>query len=981
MSVLHHLALQCEALVILLQETHCTSVERLDLPSYHLAGFSLSRKHGLATFVHERLKWILIDQSPPTSEIEWVCVDVDNYKIVNVYKPPPTRMQASDLPAFPHPCLYAGDFNCHHVDWGYNNNNPDGECLAGWASANNFTLLYSPKEAASFHSGRWKTDTNPDLAFASVDLDSRLPDRRILGKFPRSQHRPSLISPPKLAHPKPSKPVKRWNFRKANWDHYSNLTNKLAKSIPPPESQNIDQVYQCFCKVISTAAKKCIPRGRRSNHIPCWDAECEDLYQHFLQSPGGPDSDRAATALLTRLDGKRRNRWSETVRSIDFSHSSQLAWNTINNLTGRSRQSPRQCPVSADAIASQLVKNGKYEGVNRRSSRLVLQEVSDLWRADPLHPANVSGSFSHREFAAALQHLKPGKAPGPDSICPELIIHAGASLKSWLRGFLSSCLHHLKIPKIWRRALVVAVPKPSKPVEDPKSYRPISLLCVPYKILERLIYARVEPLIDPLLPREQAGFRRGRSTADQVTLLTQSIENAFEAKKKAGAVFIDLTAAYDTVWHRGLTCKLLRLLPDKHIVRMIMELIRNRSFTLTTGDSKPSRLRRLRNGVPQGSVLAPLLFNIYTYDIPSITSKKFAYADDLAILHTSGEWKELERTLSQDMTTLSEYLQTWRLKLSHTKTVTAAFHLHNREAKRELKVCNIGKTLPFCPVPTYLGVKLDRSLTYRPHLEALRKKLSARVSLLRRLAGTGWGASAKTLRTAALSLVYSTAEYCAPVWCRSVHIRLIDSVINDALRIVTGCLRPTPSVYLPVLSGIQPAELRRQEATISLANRSSLDPDHILHGQFHESQDVCRERLKSRRSFVPAARKLLDSLSEMDVRAAEWTNTKWDMEYSANALSLHAFIPKASSRPLGMGLPRAAWVKLNRLRSGVGRFCSSMYKWGLAPLANCECGASEQTADHIISQCPIHRAPRGMFGLMILDDETRCWLKSLTVSI
>ena len=103
MSVLRHLALQCEALVILLQETHCTSVERLDLPSYHLAGFSLSRKHRLATFVHERLKRILIDQSPPTLEIEWVCVDVDNYKIVNVYKPPSTRMQASDLPAFPIP--------------------------------------------------------------------------------------------------------------------------------------------------------------------------------------------------------------------------------------------------------------------------------------------------------------------------------------------------------------------------------------------------------------------------------------------------------------------------------------------------------------------------------------------------------------------------------------------------------------------------------------------------------------------------------------------------------------------------------------------------------------------------------------------------------------------------------------------------------------------------------------------------------------
>ena len=73
---------------------------------------------------------------------------------------------------------------------------------------------------------------------------------------------------------------------------------------------------------------------------------------------------------------------------------------------------------------------------------------------------------------------------------------------------------------------------------------------------------------------------------DQTVLLTQNIEDSFEAKKKAGAVFVDLVAAYDTVWHRGLTCKLLRFLPDKHMVQMISELVQNRSFTLTTGDSK-----------------------------------------------------------------------------------------------------------------------------------------------------------------------------------------------------------------------------------------------------------------------------------------------------------------------------------------------------------------------------------------------------------
>ena len=256
----------------------------------------------------------------------------------------------------------------------------------------------------------------------------------------------------------------------------------------------------------------------------------QSVNETFLQSPQGDDSSLAATALLAKLDRKWRDSWSEAVGSIDFSHSSRKAWSILNNLTGRSRHSPRHCPVSADAIASQLVRNGKYKAVDRKSSRLVSQEVSDLWRATTPDAVNISDNFSQREFTAALQHLKSGKAPGPDSICPELILHAGFALKPWLRDFLSS---RLKFSKIWRRALVVAIPKPAKPVEDPKSYRPIFLLCVPYKILERLIYARVKPLIDPLLPKEQAGFRRGKSTVDQVVLLTQNIKDSFEAKKKA----------------------------------------------------------------------------------------------------------------------------------------------------------------------------------------------------------------------------------------------------------------------------------------------------------------------------------------------------------------------------------------------------------------------------------------------------------------
>ena len=111
-----------------------------------------------------------------------------------------------------------------------------------------------------------------------------------------------------------------------------------------------------------------------------------------------------------------------------------------------------------------------------------------------------------------------------------------------------------------------------KPVGDPKSYPSIFLLRVPYKILERFIDALVKPIIVPLPPEEQTGFQRGKSTVNQVVLLTQNIRESFEAKK-ASVVTGGLTAAHDTVWHRGFTCKLLRLLLNKHMVTMIMELL------------------------------------------------------------------------------------------------------------------------------------------------------------------------------------------------------------------------------------------------------------------------------------------------------------------------------------------------------------------------------------------------------------------------
>ena len=152
-----------------------------------------------------------------------------------------------------------------------------------------------------------------------------------------------------------------------------------------------------------------------------------------------------------------------------------------------------------------------------------------------------------------------------------------------------------------------------------------------------------------------------------------------------------------------------------------------------------SWLRRLKNGVPQRSVLAPLFFNIYTHDLPVTVARRFVYADDLAIMHSAEDWQSLEGTLTQDMATLPSVLAEWKLKLSTTKTVTVAFHLYNKEATRELKVAAEGRILPFSAEPTYLGVKLDRSVTLQTVDTWSHCARTTCVGLLRRFAGSSWG--------------------------------------------------------------------------------------------------------------------------------------------------------------------------------------------------------------------------------------------------
>jgi hypothetical protein len=159
---------------------------------------------------------------------------------------------------------------------------------------------------------------------------------------------------------------------------------------------------------------------------------------------------------------------------------------------------------------------------------------------------------------------------------------------------------------LFKRAKAISIIKPGKDGSDPAHYRPITLLIVVYKLLERLILQCIQPLIEYVTPINPAGFRQHRSCTEQVMALMTHLEAGFQHQLKTGAVFVDLTAAYDTVWREGLMIKFLEAVPCLKLLNVLNNMLSNCYFQVFLGDHS-SRWRRLNNGLHQGSVLAPIL--------------------------------------------------------------------------------------------------------------------------------------------------------------------------------------------------------------------------------------------------------------------------------------------------------------------------------------------------------------------------------------
>ena len=476
----------------------------------------------------------------------------------------------------------------------------------------------------------------------------------------------------------------------------------------------------------------------------------------------------------------------------------------------------------------------------------------------------------------------------------------------WVLNLLNACAITHRLPKLWRQARVDALLKPGKDPSSPKSSRPISLLCHLYKLYERLILNRLSPIIEHVLIPEQAGFRPGKYCTAQVLNLTQHIEDGFETGKITGIVLVDLSTAYDTVKHRILLEKVYHMTRDYRLMCMIRTLLKNRRFFVELG-GKRSRWRSQRNGLPQGSVLATLLLNVYTNDQPIHPgTRSFVYAGDLAVAAHSTDFAPIEETMTSALDGLSEYCTTNQLRANPTKTQVSLFHLRNRECGKQLNISWNGVNLTHCNLPVYLGVTLDRTLSYKAHIENTKKKVGARNNIIRKLRNSKWGATPTTPSSSALALCYSAAEYACPVWERSTHAKKLDGTLNETCRMITCCLKPTHANNLLALAVIAPSDIRRAVASRTERTRQTTDQRHPHNGHLGVVL-----RLKPRKCIIKSTESI-----NTTVKAARLE--LWGERLEPLDANVHLNISADEHLPAGAENPWTTWKALNRLRTQVG---------------------------------------------------------------
>jgi ribonuclease HI len=876
--------------IICIQETHLTDAHRFSVRGYELFRHDRSQrsKGGIVTLVRNSIPAIEIGRSTGDNEFLAVRAVLQDKEItvINVYCPPDKDLQLHTLPLTDNNLLITGDFNGHSPSWGYQDLNSRGEEIEDWMIDNNLLLINRPEDKPTCLSRAWKTTSTPDLAIATEDIE-KICDRQVKEQLGGSDHLPVLLTlsitdPVQYHRHAPS-----WNYKKANWSKFQASTNSLCNERRFDKKNDINTNVQQFTECILEAAKQSIPRGRRKNYKPYWNQKLQDLHDHLtttreqLEKTPNTENTTAYNRARAAFDEEKikeiRNSWQEKTSSLNLEKDTGKLWKLTKSLNDDHQHTPRATLLKEEGnlytgkkAAFLLAENFSEDSlldVPQDQTRDIRQRTKEALRKST-PSESMTADFTIDELNHSIRQLKKKKAPGKDKITNEMIKNLGTFAKQELLNICNQSWNTGEFPSLWKEAIIAPILKKGKDRHSKTSYRPISLLSCLGKTMERMVNRRLQHHLEKngLLNPAQSGFRKNRNTEDQVTLLTQDIENGFQEKMKTLAVFVDLTKAFDKVWKEGLLLKLLH----KQVCGKMYWWIHSYLFHRTARvklDRQTSAQVKIREGVPQGGVISPTLFMIFIDDITRELSRHISralHADDLAIW-TKGEHVTTATCRMQEaLNKVDAWAQEWMVTINRTKTEATCFSLSTKKEQFSLKIN--GEDVPQQDTTKYLGVTLDKRLTWTPHINTMQGKAVKRMAVMKKLAGTRWGANTRILTQVYTGSVRPHMEYASNAWSTAAQSNSenLNKVQNASMRLITGAMKTTPIAEMEKMTGLLSLQERRDEKLLRQSEKMKRLPTHPLHSRL---QDLTKNRIK-RKSPNHAIKALQQKHSQVLPRGA-----------------------------------------------------------------------------------------------------------------
>jgi len=489
------------------------------------------------------------------------------------------------------------------------------------------------------------------------------------------------------------------------------------------------------------------------------------------------------------------------------------------------------------------------KNTNSEHHRTVIDHIKTHkkdWDPTTNEDAYYNKKFNANELEAAIKQAKDG-APGPDEIHYWFLRNSGENFRKAFLQTINKFWKEGRMPTTWKTADIIPIPKPKKDATKTKNYRPISLLSCAGKTMERMIHNRLywEAETNEWLSPQQSAFRHGRSTTDPLLNLTEDAHQAFSKRKEVIAVFLDLEKAYDSVWHDGLIYKLHQKGLRGRMLHFLNDYLRERKCRVKIHGTE-SEPYTPTAGVPQGSVLSTLLFNLYVDDVLSLNDPKVnkaLFADDITLWTRCQSRKTGTKTMNKALRKLNKWAKEWKLSISETKSSYLVLSRRTRKPDWPYPPRLNNRALTQTKNPRILGITLDSKLNWTEHINTIYQSANRKLNILKRFAGRTY-AKRRNVRMLYLSFVRPTLEYASACWTSAADHKLkqLQRIQNSALRLITGATISTPIEVLHADTNIPPLQTRWDQDLIRTVFRNlRQDTTKIAHKLNQQAQTGPKE--------------------------------------------------------------------------------------------------------------------------------------------